>query len=130
LISRPLEEFNIREHERLRKNIGAIRKYIQACMIIGSYYGDEPASETIRRPNRDFQLKFVIASQGDETEILKDFLPDLGPVTREDILLMPLGSSMEKMKKNAALTAEIAIRNGWRFAHRVQLDLFGDQEGT
>ncbi len=99
-------------------------------MILESYYGDKVDTEPRKRPDRDFQLKFVIASEEDEKEIREDFLSRLGFVRNEDVLVMPLGSNPEKMKEHLDLAAKTAIRNGWRFSPRIQIDIFGDRAGT
>ncbi len=126
----PISKEHIRDHARLRKNTANIQKYINACMNLGSYYGDNPATSPTKRGDKDFQLKFVVAREEDEQEIKKEFLDHLGFVRNEDVLVMPLGSNPEVMHKHMHLAAKMAIRNGWRYTQRVQLNLFGDKEGT
>lgn len=126
----PVEEKLMVEHQRTRRNLDAIRKYIHACVITQSYYGDEPDREPVRRNDKDFQLKFVVSSAADEKEIKEDYLAQLGFVKNEDVLIMPLGSNAHILKESSRLAAGMAIRNGWRFAQRLQIELFGDMAGT
>ena len=128
-IAYPVPKEWINNHKTSRVNIDAIQKYINACMHLESYYGDIP-TEPVKRVKKDFQLKFVIASKQDEEEIKNEFLSKLGFVNPEDVLVMPLGSTPELSHKNSLFAAEMAIRNGWRFAPRIHLDLFGDKEGV
>jgi 7-carboxy-7-deazaguanine synthase len=128
-IANPVSKDWIDDHKSTRVNIDAIQKYINSCMHLESYYGDIP-KEPEKREKKDFQLKFVIASKKDEDEIKETFLSRLGFVKPEDVLVMPLGSTPELSHKNSMLAAEMAIRNGWRFAPRIHLDLFGDVEGV
>lgn len=130
LIENPIEDHYIRDHAFLRRNHNTIQKYINACYHMESYYGDAPDTELKRRDSKDFQLKFVIAREEDEKEIKKDFLSRLGLFRNEDILVMPLGSTPEKTKEHTDIAVKMALRNGWRFAHRVHLDVFGDKAGT
>ena len=129
-IQHGVEEAFIKSHSTNRKNTQTIQKYINSCLQSGSYYGDEPASELSRRDSKDFQLKFVISSLKDEKEIKEDFLDKLGHVKNEDVLVMPLGSNPDLMKVHQGLALSMSLRNGWRYAHRVHLEIFGDRVGT
>lgn len=129
LLKQPVETKFIKEHIKKRLNIQVIQKYINACMNMESYYGDIPV-KPVKRGKKDFQLKFVIASENDEDEIRNQYLSCLGFVEPEDVLLMPLGSTPDLVKKHSRIAAEMAIRNGWRYAPRIHLDLFGNMEGV
>lgn len=130
LIDKPVDEHYIRDHALLRKSTDTIQKYINACHHMESYYGDIPDTEYSRRALKDFQLKFVIAKEEDEYEIKNDFLSKLGLFKNEDILVMPLGSTPEKTAEHTDIAVKMALRNGWRFAPRIHLDVFGDKAGT
>lgn len=129
-LEKPVDEHFIHDHARLRKNTGTIQKYINACHNLESYYGDVPDTEATRRATKDFQLKFVIAREEDENEIKKDFLARLGLYRNQDVLVMPLGSTPEKTAEHSEIAVRMAIRNGWRYTPRVQLELFGNKAGT
>ncbi len=130
LLEKPVEDIFIQNHARLRKNTEVIQKYINSCMILESYYGGKIDTHPEKRRARDFQLKFVVAREEDEQEIREDFLSHLGFVNNEDVLVMPLGSNEDKMKEHLDLAAKMAIRNGWRFSPRIQIEVFGDVAGT
>ncbi len=126
----PVEENYIQDHRKFRRNTDTLQKYINACMSFGSYYGEQPGSDPVRKTNKDFQLKFVIAREEDLKEIRQDFLESLSFVKQEDVILMPVGGTPELLKKTTDLTARLAIQNGFRFTPRLQINLFGDKAGT
>ncbi len=78
---------------------------------------------------KDLQLKFVISHPDDEKEI-KTILKNLHHYTKEDIFLMPLGSSGNELNETTCIALDMAVRNGWRFASRLHIDLFGNKEGV
>jgi 7-carboxy-7-deazaguanine synthase len=130
LLDSPVEHNYIRDHEKFRRNPVTLQKYINACMHKGSYYGDEPASKPRRKSNKDFQLKFVITGESDIEEIRQDFLDHLSFVEPADVLLMPVGGTPELLRESMKMTASLAIRHGFRYTPRLQIDLFGDTAGT
>lgn len=129
-LKKPINESYIQDHKKFRRNIDTIQKYINACMDMGSYYADKPDSIQKRLQYKDFQLKFVISRQSDVEEIRKDFIDHLTFVEPEDIVLMPLGSTREILSNTFFMTAEMAVKNGWRFTPRVHIDLFNDKTGV
>jgi 7-carboxy-7-deazaguanine synthase len=129
-LEKPIDEAYFRDHKRFRRNIDAIQKYINACMDMGSYYADKPDSAQKRLQSRDFQLKFVISGPSDIDEIKKDFLANLVFVEPEDIVLMPLGGTREFLSRTFFMTAELAVKNGWRFTPRLHIDLFNNKPGV
>ncbi len=126
----PVEGNYIRDHRKFRVNTDTLQKYINACMNFGSYYGERPGSAPERKTNKDFQLKFVITGEEDMDEIRRDFLEPLSFVNNDDVLLMPVGGTPELLKRTTDLAARLAIRNGYRFTPRLQIDLWGDTAGT
>lgn len=117
----------IRDHRKFRKNIPALQHYINACMDLKSYYGDQPDKLPVRKQSRDFQLKFVISSASDIDEIKNDYLKHLNFFNDDDILLMPVGGTRDMLRNTTEMTARLAIINGWRFSPRLQIDLFNDR---
>lgn len=77
----------------------------------------------------DRQLKFVIASDGgaDLAEI-DDLLGKLRNWSPADILLMPEGTPPTRQHVDAAV--RLCLARGWRYCHRLHLDLFGNVRGT
>ncbi|MFI4915716.1 MAG: 7-carboxy-7-deazaguanine synthase QueE [Phycisphaerales bacterium JB060] len=74
------------------------------------------------------QLKFVVASPGDLSEIesLLDRLPE---VYAGDVLLMPEGV-VSPNPAGLGWLVEACVANGWRYCHRLHIELFGDRRGT
>jgi 7-carboxy-7-deazaguanine synthase len=130
LLDHPVEPNYIRDHANFRCNPGTIQKYINACMHKGSYYGDEPGSVPRRKSNKDFQLKFVIAMESDMDEILRNYLEHLSFVEPEDVLLMPVGGTPDLLHESMKMTAGLAVKHGFRYTPRLQIDLYGDTAGT
>jgi len=76
------------------------------------------------------QLKFVISSGTDLSEaqaLLAALNPGLPP---DHILLMPEGRTMEELRSRAAWLVEVCKTHGYRFCHRLHIELFGNQRGT
>lgn len=101
-------------HGQRRRNIEVLQNYIDFC----------------RATNKDLQLKFVVARASEEEEIKRDFLDQLRHLQASDVMLMPLGASMEELQQTTPLVLDMAIRNGWRFTPRVHIELFGSKPGV
>ncbi|MCB1103841.1 MAG: 7-carboxy-7-deazaguanine synthase QueE [Opitutaceae bacterium] len=76
-----------------------------------------------------FQLKFVVASEADVTEI-ETMLRELPPVPAHQVLLMPEGTDMATLRNRANWLAELCKARGYRYAHRLHVELFGNTRGT
>ncbi|MDI9397639.1 MAG: 7-carboxy-7-deazaguanine synthase QueE [Candidatus Pacebacteria bacterium] len=87
----------------------------------------EVISEWIRK--YPFQLKFVVSSENDLTEI-KDLLSRLPPVPLHQILLMPEGIDLKTLATRSPWLVDICKREGFRFCPRLQIELFGHTHGT
>jgi 7-carboxy-7-deazaguanine synthase len=79
--------------------------------------------------NYEFQLKFVVSTEKDLSEI-KGLLFRLSPVPPDRVLLMPEGIDSETLASRASWLAEICKREGFRFCPRLQIELFGHTRGT
>ncbi len=78
----------------------------------------------------DFQLKFVIASEADVSEV-KAVIESIGiEIAPEKVLLMPEGITQEALKARQMLLVDICKREGWRYSPRLHIDLFGNKRGT
>lgn len=103
-------------HEERRLNLPVLARLLGSC------------------PER--QLKFVVASPADLPEI-DSLLADLcaqvpavsPPVTPAEVFLMPEGVSVPSPDK-VRWVVEECTRRGWRYAHRLHIELFGDTRGT
>lgn len=81
----------------------------------------------------DFQLKFVVSSPDDLTEIaaLLDELAAGGAVIPpRKVLLMPEAVTLEAMRERSAWLGEVCKTRGWRYAHRLHVELYGNKRGT
>jgi len=77
----------------------------------------------------EFQLKFVVTSAEDLQEI-ETLLQDLEPVPRDRVLLMPEGIDPTVLKKRSLWLAELCREQGFRFAPRLHIELYGNTKGT
>ena len=82
------------------------------------------------RTDCDFQLKFVVCSPEDVTEIECMLLETGHTIAPEKIFLMPEGISLEVMRQRAAWLIDLCRDRGYRYAHRLHIELFGNQRGT
>ena len=79
--------------------------------------------------NYDFQLKFVVSTEQDVTEI-KDLLSRMAPVPFHRVLLMPEGVDTQTLSSRAPWLVDVCKREGFRFCPRLQIELFGNARGT
>ncbi|MEO0631565.1 MAG: 7-carboxy-7-deazaguanine synthase QueE, partial [Planctomycetota bacterium] len=76
----------------------------------------------------DKQLKFVVASPTDLAEI-DDLLGQLSGFEADDVMLMPEGTSVPDPAR-VRWVVETCLERGWRYCHRLHIELFGDTRGT
>jgi len=77
-----------------------------------------------------WQLKFVVAQPADVEEIegmLRQLQRD---VPRHRVLLMPEGTTAVALRERAAWLSELCKRHGFRYAPRLQIELYGNKRGT
>ncbi len=78
----------------------------------------------------DCQLKFVVARPEDVEEI-EAMLGKLGREIQPDrILLMPEGVTVEKIRARTLWLGELCKARGYRYAPRLQIELYGNKRGT
>ncbi len=77
-----------------------------------------------------YQFKFVISSPVDleEMETLLSSLQRTIPAHK--ILLMPEATTLEKMRERATWLGEACKARGYRYAHRLHIELYGNKRGT
>lgn len=95
----------IKQHEKLRINIPALK-----------IFADQLA-----------QFKFVLSSESDEAEIKRLIGEAMLPF--DSIMLMPEGNTEEILQYNRQYTAQICIKNGWRYSERLHIIIWGDKRG-
>jgi 7-carboxy-7-deazaguanine synthase len=77
-----------------------------------------------------YQFKFVVAQPADVDE-LEGMLEKLGrDIPRYKVLLMPEGITMEVLRSRAPWLGELCKTRGYRYAHRLQIELYGNKRGT
>jgi 7-carboxy-7-deazaguanine synthase len=104
-----LDETWRQKHERLRWQPDVVREWLQKY---------------------DYQLKFVVAQPADLEEI-EGRLSEIGrQIPRSKVLLMPEGTSLETLRARAAWLADLCRDRGYRFAPRLQIELYGNRRGT
>lgn len=77
----------------------------------------------------EFQLKFVIAKEGELGEIER-ILQRLHGWEPADVLLMPEGTDVATLESRAGWLAEVCKRTGFRYCPRLHIQLFGNTRGT
>lgn len=86
------------------------------------------------RGGYDFQFKFVVAAPADLDEVATQLagLTEDGTVRipPHKVLLMPEATTLERMRERAGWLAEACKVRGWRYAHRLHVELYGNRRGT
>jgi 7-carboxy-7-deazaguanine synthase len=76
------------------------------------------------------QFKFVVARPADVDE-LEGMLAKLGrDIPAHKVLLMPEATSLERMRERAVWLGELCKARGYRYAHRLHIELYGNKRGT
>jgi 7-carboxy-7-deazaguanine synthase len=77
-----------------------------------------------------FQLKFVVSTESDLTEI-QTLLAQLPiPVPSHKVLLMPQGITPAELTARTTWLVDVCKTHGYRFCARLHIDLFGNTPGT
>ena len=95
-------------HENRRINLTALRRLLEHF------------------PNRQF--KFVVSSLADLQEI-DTLLSQLSGLNAEDVMLMPEGTA-NPVPDRVQWIVDTCVSRGWRYCHRLHIELFGDSRGT
>jgi 7-carboxy-7-deazaguanine synthase len=78
----------------------------------------------------DYQFKFVVTAPTDVDE-MEGMLASLNrEIPRDRVLLMPEGITLEAIRARAGWLGELCKQRGYRYAHRLQIELYGNQRGT
>jgi 7-carboxy-7-deazaguanine synthase len=77
-----------------------------------------------------YQLKFVVSRVEDMNEI-ESMLGQLGRrIPGDRVLLMPEGTTVEALRAKAGWLGELCKVRGYRYAPRLQIELYGNRRGT
>ena len=98
-----------RKHEALRWQPAVVRAWLDAYAC---------------------QLKFVVTQPGDVEEIEGMLTQLQREVPRHKVLLMPEGTTAAALRQRAGWLAELCKQRGFRYAPRLQIDLYGNRRGT
>ena len=87
--------------------------------------------EVIRALIRDYdcQLKFVVDSESELAEI-EDYLAAIPEINRQQVMLMPQGTTREELSQRQSWLAAYCDANGFTFCPRRQIEWFGMARGT
>ena len=77
-----------------------------------------------------YQFKFVVARPEDVDELEHMLAALHREVPRHKVLLMPEATSLEKMRSRAGWLGELCKARGYRYAHRLHIELYGNRRGT
>jgi 7-carboxy-7-deazaguanine synthase len=100
------ERFAVR-HESLRYHREVLKR------LIGEY---------------EYQLKFVVSSPEDLGEIRQ--IVSKIDASADRVLLMPEGTTPERVRERGQWIAEICKQEGFRYSPRLHVDLWGDRRGV
>jgi len=82
----------------------------------------------------EFQMKFVVTGKDDIREInqLTDRLRNATStaIRDSDVLLMPEGTTRERLAETRELTAEVAMEHGYQYTPRLHVNLWNDAPET
>lgn len=76
------------------------------------------------------QFKFVISRPEDVDELEHMLAALKREIPRHKVLLMPEATSLEKMRGRAEWLGELCKARGYRYAHRLHIELYGNRRGT
>lgn len=77
-----------------------------------------------------YQFKFVV-SRPEDVEELEHMLAALHrEIPRDKVLLMPEATTLDKMRGRAGWLGELCKARGYRYAHRLHIELYGNKRGT
>jgi 7-carboxy-7-deazaguanine synthase len=77
-----------------------------------------------------YQFKFVVARPEDIDELEHMLAALRRDIPRHKVLLMPEATSLEKMRSRASWLGELCKARGYRYAHRLHIELYGNRRGT
>ncbi len=77
-----------------------------------------------------FQLKFVVAGEGDLEEIDAVLARIAMPIAPAKVLLMPEGIDAAALARHSPLVVRVCKERGYRYCERLHIGLFGHTRGT
>ena len=96
-------------HETTRRNLDVLRAWVDGYT---------------------YQFKFVVSTPADVEE-LEALIGALDrDIPRHKILLMPEAITLERLREKSAWLGELCKARGYRYAHRLHIELYGNKRGT
>lgn len=80
--------------------------------------------------SKPYQFKFVVAAPTDLEEIEALLAKIERPIPRHKVLLMPEATSLERLRERASWLSDVCKAQGYRYAHRLHIELYGNRRGT
>jgi 7-carboxy-7-deazaguanine synthase len=77
-----------------------------------------------------YQFKFVVARPEDVDELEHMLAALHREIPRHKVLLMPEATSLDRMRERAAWLGDLCKARGYRYAHRLHIELYGNRRGT
>jgi len=78
--------------------------------------------------NYKYQLKFVVDSQDDLSEI-QQTIKEIGNVDSEKVMLMPQAATRDELLAKSLMVADMCKRTGFAFCQRLQVLLWNNERG-
>jgi 7-carboxy-7-deazaguanine synthase len=78
----------------------------------------------------NYQLKFVVSSEADVTEMETMLRETDCLIPPAKILLMPEGVTVEALRARSGWLGELCKARGYRYAPRLHIELYGNRRGT
>lgn len=136
--STPVAGFTGATHARLRVVEGG-----DASRVAARHEAERLRPEVLRSlvhahagGGRAYQLKFVVSPGGragssveDELSEIGSLLDGIGDVDPGAVILMPEGVATPAAE-DVGWIVQTCLSRGWRYGHRLHVQLFGDQRGT
>jgi 7-carboxy-7-deazaguanine synthase len=76
----------------------------------------------------NYQLKFVVDSEDDLSEILQT-VESIGTVDRQKVMLMPQAATRDELLTKSPKVADLCKRTGFVFCQRLQVVLWNNERG-
>lgn len=77
-----------------------------------------------------YQFKFVVARPEDVDEFEHMLTALHREIPRHKVLLMPEARTLDTMRTRSAWLGEVCKARGYRYAHRLHIELYGNRRGT
>jgi hypothetical protein len=77
-----------------------------------------------------FQLKFVLESAADLSE-MEELLQRIGrPIPPSKVLVMPQGIDVRTIRDRDETLIDVCLNRGYRYCNRLHIEIFGNKRGT